>query len=78
MSKGDVAAFLHRLALDKKLREELTTVAGTRGFVFTSDELAEADFEGMCGRMVEAASEMPDALDDGEIDPGFGIIEVPA
>ncbi len=78
MSTGDVAAFLQRIAVDGRLREELATVASTRGFVFTPDELAELDFESMCGRLLDTVPDVPEQLDDGENDPGFGIIEVPA
>lgn len=78
MSTGDLAAFMHRMAVDKQLRCELAAVASTRGFVFTPDELARIDFEAACGRLLEEALATDDAPDILEADPGFGIIEVPA
>ena len=78
MSTGDVAAFMRRMAVDEQLRGELASVASTRGFVFTPDELRRVDFEAACGRLPEDPKAYEDPLDRVETDPGFGIIEIPA
>lgn len=78
MSTENVAAFLRRVSLDNQLREELVDVAGTRGLMFTSGELAAVDFESACEQIAEQPSETPPAADEFETDPGFGIIEIPA
>jgi hypothetical protein len=78
MSTGDVAAFMRRMAVDAQLRNEMTEVASTRGFVFTPDELARVDFEAACGRLLEPQKPREEISDLMETDPGFGIIEIPA
>ena len=78
MSTGDVAAFMRRMAIDAQLRNEMTAVASTRGFVFTPDELAEVDFDAACGRLLEPKKPGDQTTDLIETDPGFGIIEIPA
>jgi hypothetical protein len=66
------------MAIDEQLRNEMTAVANTRGFVFTPDELARADFEAACGRLLEPQQPSDEPSDLIETDPGFGIIEIPA
>ena len=78
MSKGDVAAFMRRMTTDAQLRSEMTAVANTRGFVFTSEELATVDFEAACGRLLEPLNPGNEISELIETDPGFGIIEIPA
>lgn len=78
MSTGDLAAFMRRMAIDGNLRKEMAELASTRGFVFTSDELAGVDFEAACGRLIEPQQQADEAT--GllvETDPGFGLIEIP-
>lgn len=53
MSKDAVAAFIHDLAKDPKLQQELVEFAAKHGYDFTSDELSESDLSGVTGGVLD-------------------------
>lgn len=79
MSRDAIAAFLTQVAEDSNLQHALVEFAAHRGFRFTTRELQDVDLARLSGEFVAVGAEEPvQDVDDDDLDPGFGIIEVPA